>query len=84
MTGWDWLAAVAAAIGLLLAGVYAVQGMLANAYRKGYEKGAEEGFQKGVFEAMRTVRTHSTQTAARTVRKPDPKAEGDEGEASSA
>ena len=84
MTGWDWLAAIAAAIGLLLAGVYAVQGMLANACRKGYEQGAEEGFQKGIFEAMRTVRTHSTQRAARTVRKSEPKAEGDEGEGSPA
>ena len=84
MTGWDWLAVIAAAIGLLLAVVYAAQGLLADAYRKGYEKGAEEGFQKGIFEAMRTVRTHGAQTAARTVRKPGPKAEGDEGEASSA
>ena len=78
MTGWEWLAFVAAAVGLPLAVVYAIQGSLADAYRKGYEEGAEEGYQKGFFEALDTVRTHSTQDARSAKRKGQRKAEGDE------
>jgi len=68
VTGWDWLAVVAAAVAIPLAVVYAVQGSLAEAYQKGYRKGHAEGFEAGVFEATRTVRTHSTQRAAKAER----------------
>ncbi len=69
MTGWEWVALLAALVGVLAAIFYAVQGSLAEAYEKGYRQGYEKGLFKGFSEGSRTVRTHSTDSATRHVRK---------------
>ncbi len=67
MSGWGWLALLGAAVGIVAAVIYAAQGFLAEAYLRGHAKGFEEGFEAGVFEARRTVRTHSTADAKSAV-----------------
>ena len=77
MTGWEWVALLAALVGIPAAIVYAVQGSLAEAFEKGYRQGHEEGFAKGFFEGGRTVRAHRTPRGRRTVRQARKNAEGD-------
>ncbi len=69
MTGWEWVALLAALVGVPAAIFYAVQGSLAEAYEKGYRLGYEKGLFKGFSEGSRTVRTHSTDSATRRARK---------------